>query len=244
MPDKNFHFAGMLESGQSEPEKNPGGRGHRQRLRDRFLRDMGASMPDYELLELLLTQALPRRDVKPIAKELMAEFGSFANVVSADPRQLEAIKDVKSSAITSLKLVQAAALRLSQQQIMNTHILSSWDKLIDYCQAAMGHEKIEQVRLLFLDNKNRLIADEAHQRGTVNHTPLYPREVIKRALELNASAMILVHNHPSGDPTPSGDDIQMTYEVRDAAKKLGITLHDHLIISKGGHTSFKSSGLL
>lgn len=208
------------------------------------MHDYGAGMPDYELLELMLTFALPRRDVKPIAKELIDRFGSFANVVCAEPRQLEEVKNVKQSAITAIKLAQTAAVRLAQQQIMNTHVLSSWDKLIDYCQAAMGHELVEQVRLLFLDHKNRLIADEVHQKGTVNHTPLYPREVIKRALELNASALILVHNHPSGDPTPSGDDIHMTYEVRDAGKKLGIVLHDHLIISKGGHTSFKSSGLL
>ncbi|MEQ9487694.1 MAG: DNA repair protein RadC [Alphaproteobacteria bacterium] len=222
----------------------PHAHGHRQRLRERFLRDFGASMADYELLELLLTLALPRRDVKPIAKELIARFGSFACVVSADPVVLESVKDVKSSTVTALKLVQAAAQRLAQQQVMNAHVLSSWDKLIDYCRIAMAHEKVEQVRLLFLDHKNRLIADEVQQRGTVNHTPLYPREVMKRALELNASALILVHNHPSGDPTPSGDDIQMTYDIRDAAKKLGITLHDHLIISKGDHTSFKSSGLL
>ncbi len=229
-------------------EERKGGKthahGHRQRLRDRFLRDFGASMADYELLELLLTLALPRRDVKPIAKELVARFGSFADVVSADPAALETVKDVKSSTVTALKLVQAAAQRLSKQQVMNAPVLSSWDKLIDYCRVAMARETVEQVRLLFLDHKNRLIADEVQQRGTVNHTPLYPREVMKRALELNASALILVHNHPSGDPTPSGDDIQMTYDIRDAAKKLGITLHDHLIISKGGHTSFKSSGLL
>lgn len=244
MPDENFHFGGVLELDQNEPGQKSTGRGHRQRLRDRFMRDFGASMPDYELLELLLTLAIPRRDVKPVAKELIEKFGSFANVISADPRHLESVRDVKKSAVTAIKLAQTAALRLAQQQIMNTHVLSSWDKLIDYCQAAMGRETVEQVRLLFLDHKNRLIADEVQQQGTVNHTPLYPREVIKRALELNASALILVHNHPSGDPTPSGDDIQMTYEVRDAGKKLGITLHDHLIISKGGHTSFKSSGLL
>lgn len=218
--------------------------GHRQRLRERFLRDLGVSMADYELLELLLTLALPRRDVKPIAKDLIARFGSFADVISADKTALENISGVKSGTVTALKLVQAASQRLAKQQVMNAHVLSSWDKLIDYCRVAMAREVVEQVRLLFLDHKNRLIADEVHQRGTVNHTPLYPREVMKRALELNASALILVHNHPSGDPTPSGDDIQMTYDIRDAAKKLGITLHDHLIISKGGHTSFKSSGLL
>lgn len=245
MPD---HDPDAAPQPPTPSEERKGGKthahGHRQRLRDRFLRDFGASMADYELLELLLTLALPRRDVKPIAKELVARFGSFADVVSADPAALETVKDVKSSTVTALKLVQAAAQRLSKQQVMNAPVLSSWDKLIDYCRVAMARETVEQVRLLFLDHKNRLIADEVQQRGTVNHTPLYPREVMKRALELNASALILVHNHPSGDPTPSGDDIQMTYDIRDAAKKLGITLHDHLIISKGGHTSFKSSGLL
>lgn len=218
--------------------------GHRVRLRERFMRDFGQSMEDYELLELLLTLALPRRDVKPLAKSLIDQFGSFADVIAADKKLLSATPGISDATLTALKLVQAAALRFSRQQISNTHVISSWEKLIDYLQAAMGREKVEQLRLLFLDNKNRLIADEVQQQGTVNHTPLYPREVMKRALELHASALIIVHNHPSGDPTPSKDDIQMTYDLRDAAEKLGIVLHDHIVIGKGDYTSFKATGYL
>lgn len=231
------------EGPAAKPDK-PHYHGHRQRLRERFLRDMGASMEDYELLEMLLALVIPRRDTKPIAKELLRRFGSFAGVVSADPAALAQARGLTENSAVSLKLVQAAAVRLARQEVMQANVLSSWDRLLDYLNSAMAREPIEQLRLLFLDNRNRLIADEVQQRGTVNHTALYPREVMKRALELNASALILVHNHPSGDPTPSGADIEMTYEVRDAAKKLGIVLHDHVVIGRAGHTSFKASGLL
>lgn len=224
--------------------KKPHYAGHRERLRERFRRDLGASMEDYEILELLLTLAIPRMDTKPMAKELIARFGNLAAVIAADPVDLTKTKGIKDAAITPIKLVQAAALRLARQQVMEQPVISSWDSLIDYLHIAMAREKIEHLRLLFLDNKNRLIADEVQQRGTVNHTPLYPREVMKRALELHASALILVHNHPSGDPTPSRDDIHMTNEIRDAAEKLGIRLHDHIIIGRNEQTSFKAEGLL
>lgn len=227
----------------ARPDK-PHYHGHRQRLRERFLRDMGASMEDYELLEMLLALVIPRRDTKPIAKDLIARFGGFAAVISADPKALSQTRGLTENSAVSLKLVHAAAVRLARKEVMQANVLSSWDRLLDYLNSAMAREPIEQLRLLFLDNRNRLIADEVQQRGTVNHTSLYPREVMKRALELNASALILVHNHPSGDPTPSGADIEMTYEVRDAAKKLGIVLHDHVVIGRTGHTSFKASGLL
>lgn len=219
--------------------------GHRQRLRERFLATGGEGMPDYEFLELLLGQAIRRQDMKPVAKALVERFGSLAGALSADPTELLQVKGVGEAAATTLKLVQAAALRLARQQVMNRNVIASWDKLLDYCKISMGHERVEQLRLLFLDRKNALIADEVQQRGTVDHTPLYPREVVKRALELGASALILVHNHPSGDPKPSRDDIAMTREVRDAAGRLGITLHDHVIIGRGGsYTSFRSEGLL
>lgn len=218
--------------------------GHRGRLRERFLRDLGASMEDYEILEMLLALALPRVDTKPIAKDLLTRFGNLAAVISADPVDLAKTKGIKEAAVVPIKLVQTAALRLAQQQVMEQPVISSWDNLISYLHIAMSREKVEHLRLLFLDNKNRLIADEVQQRGTVNHTPLYPREVMKRALDLHASALILVHNHPSGDPTPSKDDIHMTNEIRDAAEKLGIRLHDHIIIGRNEQTSFKAEGLL
>ena len=205
--------------------------GHRQRLRERFTATSGDGMPDYEILELLLAQAIPRADVKPIAKDLLETFGSLGEVLS-------------DAAAVTLNVVRAAGLRVVRQQVMNADAIGSWDQLLDYCKAAMGYEKIEQLRVLFLDRKNRLIADEVQQRGTVDHTPLYPREVVKGALDLNASAIILVHNHPSGDPTPSRGDIDMTKRVQDAAEKLGITLHDHVVIGKSEHVSFRSMGLL
>ncbi len=237
----------MVNSGPRSREtklRKPHHFGHRARLRRRFLATEGADMPDYELLELLLALAIPRRDVKPLAKTLIARFGNFAAVVSAEPARLLEVEGLGEAGLAAIKLARAAGLRLARQQVVGRHVISSWDRLIDYCRAAMGHEKIEQLRLLFLDRKNTLIADEVQQRGTVDHAPLYPREVIKRALELGASALILVHNHPSGDPTPSRGDIEMTREVKEAAEKLGITLHDHVIIGRDGVASFKSLGLL
>lgn len=217
---------------------------HRKRIKTRFLKDLGASMEDYELLELLLCQSIPRRDVKPLAKALIDTHGSLAGVISADPKVLSRTKGVGEATVIGLKTVQQAAIRILRRDVEGAHILSSWDKVLDYCRAAMGREKVEQFRLLFLDNRNRLIADEVQQRGTVNHTPVYPREVVKRALELDASALIMVHNHPSGDPTPSAPDIEMTRAVRDALSQIDIRLHDHLIIARSDHTSMRADGLI
>jgi len=228
----------------NEMDEAPDYLGHRKRLRERFLKGGGEALQDYELLELILFNALPRIDTKPIAKRLIEKFKTYAGVLRADESELREIPGVKESAVTALRLVRVAAERLAREEVLRKPVIGSWDKLIGYLRTAMGHEKTEQFRILFLDTKNQLIADEAQQRGTVNHTPVYPREVVKRALELGASAIIMVHNHPSGDPTPSRADIDMTKEVRDAGKKLGIALHDHVIIARGGHTSFKSMGLI
>ncbi|MBL6947051.1 MAG: DNA repair protein RadC [Rhodospirillales bacterium] len=218
--------------------------GHRNRLRERFLKGGADALPDYEMLELLLFQAQPRRDMKPLAKRLLKTFGSFSSVISAEPAALKDVDGAGEAVVVALKTVQAAALRLAREEIMNQPVLSSWDKLIAYCRAAMGHHKTEQFRILFLNRQNALIADEVQQSGTVDHTPVYPREVVKRALELGATAIIMVHNHPSGDPTPSKADIDMTKEVEDSGSRLGIVLHDHLIMTKAGHSSFKDMGLL
>jgi len=201
-------------------------------------------MPDYELLELALFAAIPRRDTKPLAKALLKRFGSFAEVIAAPRERLLEIPGVGESVANHLKIVEAAAQRLAKTKVMGRQALSSWAALLDYCTAAMARSEKEEFRVLFLDRKNHLIADEVQNRGTVDHTPVYPREIIKRALELGASSIILVHNHPSGDPTPSKADIAMTREVTGAAKALGIALHDHLVIGRGGHSSFKSLGLL
>ena len=225
-------------------QQKPHYHGHRHRLRERFQRGGPDALADYELLELVLFAAYPRRDVKPIAKQLIDRFGSFAEVISADPERLEEVSDVSTAAIASLKVVQAAALRLMQTRILNRPVLSSWQSLLDYCQASMAYNGTEHFRILFLDRKNTLIADEVQQTGTVDHTPVYPREVVKRALALGASALIMVHNHPSGDPTPSRGDIDMTREVAEAGRSLGITLHDHIVVGCGRHASFKSLGLL
>ncbi|MDD9903238.1 MAG: DNA repair protein RadC [Rhodospirillaceae bacterium] len=218
--------------------------GHRDRLRERFRATGGNGMPDYEVLELLLYQAIPRRDVKPIAKDILDRFGSLGAALSAPVEALQKVKGVGEAAATALKVSHAAGLRLAQQQVMEREVIGSWDQVLAYCKAAMGHEPVEQTRILFLDRKNKLIADEVQQRGTVDHTPLYPREVVKRALDLHASAIILVHNHPSGDPTPSRGDIDMTKRVQEAAEKLGIALHDHVVIGRNDHASFRSMGLL
>ncbi len=230
----------MADDGDDKPDYL----GHRQRLRDRFLNGGDGALQDYELLELLLAQAQKRVDTKPIAKALIKRFGSFATVMAATPEQLQETDGVGPAAAVMIKVVQACALRMAQQEIIKREVIGSWKKLLDYLRMAMAEQKTEQFRLLFLDNKNALIADEEQQRGTVNHTPVYPREVVKRALELGASAIILVHNHPSGDPTPSQDDIEMTKEVAAAADKLGISVHDHIIIGRKGHASLRSLGYL
>ncbi len=218
--------------------------GHRRRLRNRFLVDMGSGFSDYELVELLLFMALPRTDVKPLAKALIAKFGSYSELMFATPQEIKEVPGAGDTTVVALKSVQAAAVRLARAQVLSRPVLSSWMQLLDYCYAAMAREKREQFRVLFLDKKNVLITDEVQQTGTIDHTPVYPREIVKRALELDASALIVVHNHPSGDPTPSDDDIEMTREIQDAGQRLGIVLHDHLIIGRKGHTSFKSLGLL
>lgn len=217
--------------------------GHRSRLRERFMK-AGGSLADYELIELLLMAAMPRRDVKPIAKDLLKRFGSFAGVLNANLQSLVETNGIGEAAAVSLLAVREAAVRLLQDDVMDQPILSNWQSLMDYCRAAMGHGKTEQFRILFLNSRNVLMADELQQEGTVDHTPVYPREVIKRALDLGASALILVHNHPSGDPTPSQADIEMTRDLQAAGVKLDIALHDHIVVSKSGNTSFKTLGLL
>ena len=217
--------------------------GHRQRLRERFLNGGRDALPDYELLELLLFMAIPRIDTKPLAKSLIDEFGSFADAIAAPIEQLRKA-GVQDGTIAALKVVEAAALRLAKAKVIGKPALSSWEALLDYCAMVMARSQTEEFRVLFLDRKNVLIADEVQNKGTVDHTPVYPREVLKRALELGASALILVHNHPSGDPTPSRGDILMTREITAAAKALKIEVHDHLVIGRGKHASFKALGLL
>jgi DNA repair protein RadC len=199
-----------------------------------------AAMPEYELLELILFRAIPRHDVKPLARLLLDTFGDINRVVTAPAARLAAIPGVGEAVIQELKLIEAVAQRMARSRVMHRPVLSSWDALLDYCHTAMAHRETEQFRILFLDRKNVLIADEEQSQGTVDHVPVYPREVVKRALELNASALILVHNHPSGDPTPSEADIAMTAQIQEAAAVLGITLHDHLIVGKSREVSFRA----
>jgi len=218
--------------------------GHRERLRERFAVGGASALPDYELLEMVLFGVIKRGDTKPLAKALLARFGSFAEVISATPERLKEVKGVGPAVISQLKLIQAAAQRLARVSVINKPVLSSWNAIIDYCRTAMAYDETESFRLLLLDKKNQLIADELQQRGTVDHTPVYTREVIKRALELSATALIMVHNHPSGDPTPSMADIEMTKRVISAAEKLNIIVHDHIIIARKGHTSFRNLQLI
>jgi DNA repair protein RadC len=213
-------------------------------LRARFQKHGGGALPDYELLELVLFAAIPRKDTKPLAKALLARFGSYAEVIAAPRERLLEIEGVGEAVLNQLKIVEESARRLTQAQVMGKPALSSWAALIDYCMAAMARSAQEEFRVLFLDRKNVLIADEVQAKGTVDHAPVYPREIVKRALEHSASAIILVHNHPSGDPTPSKADIAMTREIAAAAKTLKIAIHDHLVIGRAGHASFKSLGLL
>lgn len=218
--------------------------GHRKRLRERLLKSGGDSLLDYELLEMVLFAAMPRGDVKPLAKRLLDQFGGFAESIAADQQTLRSVTGLGDAGIAALKVAEAAAQRLGRESVIDKPVLSNWDRLIDYCRMQIGRSTREHFRVLFLNRRNILIADEEQQRGTVDHTPVYPREVVKRALELGASAIIMVHNHPSGDPEPSRGDIDMTHEIRDIAKRLDIALHDHIVISATGHRSFKSMGLL
>ncbi|HEB79160.1 MAG TPA: JAB domain-containing protein [Rhodospirillales bacterium] len=228
-----------------KPEKKePHYTRHRQRLRERFMKGGADVLPDYELLELLLFSAIPRRDVKPLAKALIDKFGTFSAVISAEPEELAEVKGMGEIAVIALKMVRAAALRFKLEELKQKEFVGNWQALMDYCYANLAYGKIEQFRILYLNPKNYIIADEAQQKGTVDHTPVYPREVVKRALELGATAIIMVHNHPSGDMTPSTADIEMTRKVKEAGKNLGITLHDHIIVAKGGTFSFKNKNLL
>lgn len=219
-------------------------RDHRKRLRDRFLAGGPDAMPEYELLELVLFRAIPRQDVKPLARLLLETFGDFNRILAAPVTQLKQVKGVGDAVCLELKIIEASAHRLARAKIMQRHVISSWDAVIDYCHTVMAHRDTEQFRILFLDTKNVLIADEAQAKGTLDHVPVYPREVCKRALELNAASILLVHNHPSGDPTPSAADIQMTAQIETAAKALSISVHDHLIIGKSSELSFRAEGLL
>ncbi len=226
------------------PEEAPGHLGHRARMREKLLGAGPDALLDHELLEMVLFLALPRRDTKPIARALLARFGSFANAIAAPLQELRDIEGLGEAGAAALRTVQAAALRLARAEIIDRPVLNNWDRLLSYLTAALTRERVEQFRVLFLDTRNRLIADEPQARGTVNHTPVYPREVVKRALELQATALILVHNHPSGDPTPSRADLDMTQEIKAAAGSLGIVLHDHLVVGNGQHLSFRREGLL
>lgn len=226
------------------PFSSTGPYGHRNRMREKLLERGPDALADYELLEMLLFFAFKQGDTKPLAKSLINRFGSFAAVLAAPQKTLMETRGLGPHSVAALKLVQAAALRLAKAEVMEAPVLNNWERLITYLNAAISREKIEQFRILFLDSKNRLIADEPQAKGTVNHTPVYPREVMKRALELHATALILVHNHPSGDPTPSRADIEMTQEIRQAGAFFDVVVHDHLIVGNGRHLSFRREGLL
>ena len=218
--------------------------GHRERLRARFMQAGPAALADYEMLELVLFRAIPRADVKPLAKRLIKTFGDFNHVISAPAARLAEVQGVGSAVVQELKIVEAAAHRLAQARVLGRDAIQSWDELVEYCRTRLAHEATEVFRILFLDRKNILIADEAQQRGTVDHVPVYPREVVKRALELGACALVLVHNHPSGDPTPSRADVEMPRRIEAACSAVGVTLHDHVVVGKEQFASFHAMGLL
>src|SRR5215469_4976659 len=237
-------MSAKIDPPDDTPADKPHYLGHRERLRERFHSAGPDALTDYELLEMALFAAIPRRDTKPLAKALIKKFGSFAEVIHAPEARLREVDGIKDASVNQLKLIAAAAHRIARGEIKRSIALSSWHEVIDYCRTSMAFADKEQFRLLFLDKKNQLIADEVQQTGTVDHTPVYPREVIKRALELSATALILVHNHPSGDPTPSQADIQMTKAIINIATPLGIAVHDHIIVGKGGHASLKGMKLI
>ncbi len=229
---------------QSPQKAKPHFHGHRDRLREKFRTKGNDALADYEMLELLLFRSIPRRDTKPLAKQLLSEFGSLAEVLAAPEHRLSKITGLGKSVITDLKLIHAAAKVMTAEKIRDKTLLGSWSAVLDYCRTAMAFSEIEEFRILFLDKKNCLIADEVQQTGTIDHTPVYPREVAKRSLELAATAIILVHNHPSGDPTPSNADIEMTKTVINTLQPLGVTVHDHIIIARDGHASLKGMQLI
>ena len=250
LPDERGFFADQPQKSRKAPAVPAPAvgvehyHGHRERLRQRFRENGDTALADYELLELLLFRLIPRRDTKPIAKALLSRFGTLAGVIGAKASLLTEISGIGETVAGDLKLVGAIAHRMLKSDLQGKQVLSSWSSVIDYCHAAMAYEEREQFRILFLDKRNGLIADEVQGRGTVDHTPVYTREVVKRALELSSTAIILVHNHPSGDPTPSRADIEMTKMIIDTAKPLGITVHDHIIIGKDGHASLKGLRLI
>jgi len=231
---------GLINDDPAPVIEKPHWLGHRERLRQKLLSAGPEALAEYEMLELVLMQAIPRRDTKPLAKQLISRFGSFAAVLAAEPNALQEVKGVGDGVVAMLKIVQHAAQLMQRQLVLKRPVLGSWQQLLDYCHSVMAHEKVEQFRLLFLDGKNRLVADELQNIGTVNHAPVYIREVVKRALEFHALAVIMCHNHPTGDPTPSRDDILLTREIKKALDLVGIKLHDHLIIGKEGHASLRS----
>jgi DNA repair protein RadC len=241
-------MVGAMSAKTGEPEdhssETPHYHGHRERLRERFHGAGPDALSDYELLEMVLFRSLPRGDVKPLAKTLLKKFGSFAEVMHAPETRLREVDGIGDATVTNLKLIAAAAHRIAKGELQQRTMLSSWTDVIDYCRTSMAFADKEQFRILFLDKRNQLISDEVQQTGTVDHTPVYPREVIKRALELSATAVILVHNHPSGDPTPSSADIQMTKAIIDIAAPLGISVHDHIIVGRDGHASLKGMRLI
>ncbi len=239
-PKRTRPRTGLADAGAAIPHFH----GHRQRLRERLIAGGADNLPDYELLEVLLFAGNPRGDTKPLAKDLLDRFGSFAEVLSAEVDDLLSVPGLGEAGAAALKSVREAALRLMRAELRERPVIAAWDKLIDYCNATIAYGKVEEFHLLFLDRRNMLIAHERQQRGTVDHTPVYTREVVKRALELGASAMILVHNHPSGDPTPSKADIAVTRDIVKAATPLGVTIHDHVIIGRGRHVSLRDQGLL
>lgn len=240
-PDPAATLPGLAEAA---PAEAPHYHGHRERLRARFAEAGADALPDYELLELALFRAIPRRDVKPLAKALIRRFGSFAEVLSAEPARLAEIEGVSAGVVADLKLMEAAGRRLARGAIAARPLLASWSALLEYLRATMAFSAREEFRVLFLDRRNHLIADEVQGRGTVDHTPVYPREVARRALELSSTAIILAHNHPSGDPTPSGPDIRMTREIVTVLDPLGIVVHDHVILGRDGHASLKGLKLI
>ena len=226
------------------PAEVPHHLGHRERLRERF-REGAGSLPDYELIELMLFAVVPRVDVKERAKNILKEFnGDLTALFAASRERLMQVDGIGEAVADQIALINAFITRTAKQGLKDREALSSWNAVVAYCTRAMAGETTEQFRILFLDRKNKLLRDEIQNRGTVDHTPVYPREVVKRALELGASAIILVHNHPSGDPTPSASDVDMTKQIIAAAKTLDIAVHDHLIIGRGKHTSLRQLGLM
>ncbi|MGH1403033.1 MAG: RadC family protein [Alphaproteobacteria bacterium] len=234
----------MANNAQNKEKALPHYSGHRQRLRERFVTSGANALQDYELIEMLLFMAIPRRDVKPLAKTLLSSFGSLSELMNASHNALTQIDGISANTATAIKTVSAIAERMVRQDIMHKPILNNWARLMDYCYMTMAHETREHFRILFLNKKNELIADEIQNSGTVDHTPAYPREVMKRSLELGATAIILMHNHPSGDPKPSQADIDMTNKIIQAAQPFNIEIHDHIIIARNGYTSFRNEGLI